>query len=55
VSKIFSVRVDAIKRMSLLLLDLFLQFIHRDAFSNVDGERVVGHIENPTEKFEPAI
>ena len=46
------VGLDAIKRTFLLLLDRFLQVTHRHTFSDVDGERVVGHIENPTEKCE---
>jgi hypothetical protein len=46
------VGLDAIKRMFLLLLDLFLQVTHRHTFSDVDEERVIGHIENPTEKRE---
>ncbi len=44
------VGLDAIKRTFLLLLDRFLQVIHCHALSDVDSERVVGHIENPTEK-----
>jgi hypothetical protein len=43
---------DDLKRMFLLLLDCFLQVTHRHTFSDVDGERVVGHIENITEKCE---
>ena len=43
------VGVDGTERTFLLLLDLFPQFTHRRTFSDDDVERVVGHIENPTE------
>ena len=46
------VGLDDLKRTFLLLLDRFLQVIHCHALSDVDSERVVGHIENPTEKCE---
>ena len=39
-------------RKFILLLDRFLQVIHRHALSDVDSERAVGHIENPTEKCD---
>ena len=46
------VGLDVLKCTFLLLLDCFLQVIHRHAFFDGDSERIVGHIENPTEKFE---
>ena len=46
------VGVDGTKRKFLLLLDRILQVIHRLTISDVDGEGVFGHIENPTEKCE---
>ena len=46
---------DASKRRFRLLLDHFLQVAHRLIFSNVDGERVVAYIENPTENCEVII
>jgi len=45
------VRVECIFEF-LLFLDNFLQVTHRHTFSDVDGERVVRYIENPTENFE---
>ena len=49
------VGVDGSKRMFILLLDHFLQVAHRLNFSNVDGERVVGYVENPTKNCEVII
>ena len=46
------VSINATECMFLLLLDRFLQVTHRLAFSDVDMERVIRHIENPTEKCE---
>jgi hypothetical protein len=46
------VGVDATKCIFLLFLDLFFQFTHRRTFSDDDGERDIGHSENPTEKSE---
>ena len=53
--EIEGVGFDASKRTFLLLLDHFLQVAHRLIFSNVDGERVVAYIENPTENCEVII
>ena len=51
-SELEGVGLDDLKRTFLLLLDRCLQVIHRHALSDVDSERVFGHIENPTEKSE---
>ena len=42
------VSVDGTKRMFLLVLDHLPQVTHQLTFSDVNEERVVGHIENPT-------
>ena len=44
-------RLDVTKRI-FLLLDNFLQEIHRHTFPDVDGEMVVGYIENLTRNSE---
>jgi hypothetical protein len=41
--------------MFILLLDRILQVSRRLTFSNVNGERVIGYIENPTENCEVII
>jgi hypothetical protein len=49
------VGVDGSQRIFILLLDHILQVIHRLTFCDVNGERVVGYIENPTENCEVVI